>query len=167
MICLQRAECICLMFCSELYLSRWEAANSPVPPYVRNKILRGPQIPSAGFVESQLTATPCVGKLEPCSTIGKYSLCFNRGSLCLSAWRVWDISSLDKVFWIQTKDKYLEGRRQPVSLGISGAFFFHALPGEYWRDGQREAGREDNCAVVLAVVGPPNQHSSLKGYCCA
>lgn len=139
MICLQRAECICLMFCSELYLSRWEAANSSVPPYVRNKILRGPKISSAGFVESQLTTTPCVGKLEPGSTVGKYSLWFYRGTVCFSLCRVGGISSL--IFECKQRIKQLEGRRQPVSLEISGALFFHALPGEYWKDVQSGAER--------------------------
>lgn len=58
MICLQRAECICLIFCNELYLSRWEAAHSPVPPPIRNKVLRDPKLSSAVFVDLQLTATP-------------------------------------------------------------------------------------------------------------
>lgn len=80
-ICPQRAECICLVFCSELYLSRWEAANFPVPPHIRNKVLRGPKLSSAVFVDSQLTATPCAGKLEPCSIIGKYSPWFHRATV--------------------------------------------------------------------------------------
>lgn len=106
MICLQRAEYICLIFSSELYLSRWEAANSPVPPYNRNKVLRGLKLSSAVFV-----ATPFVAKLEPCSVIGKYSLWFHKATAGFALWKIWGISSLGKVFWMQTKDE-VAGRKE-------------------------------------------------------